>query len=100
MKAGFEPKVFEGRAMIAGNVCLNRLYGIIYPSFMLGGIPQQVPPVITADRSTPLNGVNVATTTTDIGVNPIALFNKPKPTEHPSVVTTPGEGQVGSVYVD
>lgn len=61
LQPGKEPKIFEGRAMIAGNVCLNRLYGIVYPAFMLGGVTQEVAPVVPADYSTPLNEVSVNT---------------------------------------
>lgn len=61
LQPGKEPKVFEGRAMIAGNVCLNRLYGIVYPAFTLGGVTQEVAPVVPADYSTPLNEVSVNT---------------------------------------
>lgn len=32
---GKPTQVFEARAMIAGNVCMNRTHGIVYPLFVL-----------------------------------------------------------------
>lgn len=58
LQTGKEPKVFEGRAMIAGNVCLNRLYGIVYPAFTLNKVSQEV----TTAMSVPLNDLSVETT--------------------------------------
>lgn len=72
--------------MIAGNVCLNRLYGIIYPAFVLGGTKQPIPPVVSFDSSTLLNEVTTTTTTSDIAINPIAVLSKTTKTE-----TTPGK---------
>ena len=70
-------KVFEGRAMIAGNVCMNRMHGIIYPQFSIrtpkGLIPQPVEPVDVKDwYSEPLNAEYVDTTRGALGLNPIA----------------------------
>lgn len=86
---GKGPQVFEGRAMIAGNVCINRLYGITYPSFTINSTTQTGAPVVSVDSSTVLNEVNVATTTTDGGINPIAVFaNKVKKEVTPGKPTT------------
>lgn len=69
VQPGKEPKVFEGRAMIAGNVCLNRLYGVVYPAFVFGSAAQEVVPPVSMDMSTSLNVEGVETTTSDLGVN-------------------------------
>lgn len=49
---GKEPSFFEGRAMIAGNVCINRLHGIVYPLFEIGGKTQVASPLPQIEEAT------------------------------------------------
>jgi len=62
--------------MIAGNVCLNRLHGIVYPLFSLAGATQQVENVPTVDvaYSTVLDTPEVLTTQDVGGLNPTAAL--------------------------
>lgn len=75
-QSGKDPKVFEGRAMIAGNVCLNRLHGIVYPLFALAGAVQQAESIPTVDvaYSTTLDTPEVLTTQDVGGLNPTAAL--------------------------
>lgn len=108
LQPGREAKIFEGRAMIAGNVCMNKIYGIAYPLFSLPGVSlQKADPVVVVDvaYATPLNEVNIASNTTDGGATPLALLSKSTKTqttttERPAIITTPGEGQVGNIVVN
>lgn len=107
VQKGKETQIFEGRAMISGNVCMNKIYGIVYPLFSFSGSSQKADmvPVVDVAYTTPLNEVNIATNTTDGGLSPLALLSKSTKTqttvsEQPAVITTPGEGQVGSIIVN
>lgn len=83
VQIGKEPKVFEGRAMIAGNVCLNRLYGIVYPAFIIGGVKQEVTPTVSSEYSTPLNETKVSTLQTAVGVNTLGVIKHVTETKVP-----------------
>ena len=70
-------KVFEGRAMIAGNVCMNRMHGLVYPRFSLsaktGPITQPTDIIEIKDGySVPLNKEYVDTSLGALGINPVA----------------------------
>lgn len=69
VQSGKEMKIFEGRAMISGNICLNRLHGIVYPLFSLTGVVQQADNVAIVDYSTPLNKEEADIKQTAAGVN-------------------------------
>jgi hypothetical protein len=77
-------RVIEGRAMVAGNVCMNLMYTIWYPLFevppVLPGekpVQQTLEPVASMDATAMLNGQSVQVGESAIGLNPIAaLANK------------------------
>jgi hypothetical protein len=72
-------KVFEARAMIAGNVCLNRTHGIVYPLFAIN-VPGQPPvtqsanAVATLDYTTPTNYSGVEARQSALGLSPIGAI--------------------------
>ena len=104
-QAGKTTQVFEGRSMIAGNVCMNRIHGIAYPLFELesttpGRTITQQPtgPVATMDYGAAVNVVGVTGAESALGLSPIALAaklkqnrNNPPPQQNqPAPNTTPG----------
>lgn len=72
LQDGKGTKVFEGRAMVAGNVCMNRMHGIVYPAFQLAdGGRQGISPVGTMDATAQLNVMGVDLEQSSIGINTI-----------------------------
>jgi hypothetical protein len=75
-------KVFEGRAMIAGNVCMNRIFGIGYPAFSLrpidGGTPvlQGIEAVGSVDYTAQLNAQWLTVGESAIGLSPLGILSK------------------------
>ena len=61
---------------INGNVCINRLYGIVYPAFALGGVKQESIPTVSMEYGTPLNAIGVTTTQTAVGLSVLGLVSK------------------------
>jgi|GEM_PF-3582125 len=108
-------KVFEARAMIAGNVCLNRTHGIVYPLFEIKKngttIVQSSESVVTLDYTTPTNISSVEARQSALGLSPVGAILKsrsgkngaenrdghttpdnpttPPPTPAPDVLVTP-----------
>lgn len=77
VQKGKEMRVFEGRAMVAGNVCMNRMHGIVYPAFELtDGGRQGIPPVGTMDATAQLNAMGVDLVQSSVGINPVAAALK------------------------
>lgn len=62
--------------MIAGNKCLNRTNGIIYPLFEIGGVKQSSNPQVSLDYTTPTNINTVDASLSAIGINPIAVATR------------------------
>ena len=68
-------KIFEGRAMIAGNICMNRMHGIIYPAFELKTpkdgktetIKQNVTPAASMDASAAIGVSMIETRVSAVG---------------------------------
>lgn len=50
-----ETKFLEGRAMVAGNICLNLTYAIGYPAFELDGIKEDIKPAWSVDMEASLD---------------------------------------------
>lgn len=68
LQDGKGTKVFEGRAMVAGNVCMNRMHGIVYPAFQLAdGDRQAITPVGTMDATAQLNAMGVSLEKSSVG---------------------------------
>lgn len=102
------PAFFEGRALIAGNVCVNRLHGIIYPTFELNGVTQGVTPppqiditeTVSSSETTTIGGeaintpINVSIATGWIGDKPVDTTTTPPGT------TTGPTTQPGGDIVD
>lgn len=100
------PAFFEGRALIAGNVCVNRLHGIIYPSFELNGVTQGVTPPPQIDVTETLSTSETMTIggeaiNTPINVSVAAGWIGEKPAE-PTSTTNPTAPttQPGGTIVD
>lgn len=86
VQKGKETQVFEGRSMIAGNVCMNRTVGIAYPLFELSipgqrSVAQPVGPAASMDYSAAVNLVGVQGAESAIGLNPIFAIHKLKETK-------------------
>lgn len=81
LQDGKDTKVFESRAMIAGNACANRSYHIAYPAFSISTpsqvVNQSIVPAGSIDAYGPTAPVGqlgtVQTRETALGVNLIAL---------------------------
>lgn len=73
LQAGKETKFVEARAMVAGNVCMNRVYAIAYPVFELWDASQKVEAPMVVDYSAGLNVQEVTTQENPIWINPIAV---------------------------
>ncbi len=104
IQEGKGTKIFEGRAMVAGNVCMNRMHGIVYPVFELQtpGVvtapkKQWVPLVATMDASAALDITTIETQQSAIGVSVPGLISNivPRHTK-PDVTTTPGNTNVST----
>ncbi|MDD2892140.1 MAG: hypothetical protein PHQ95_04190 [Candidatus Gracilibacteria bacterium] len=93
LQPGKESRVFEGRAMIAGNVCLNRLFGITYPSFS----PQGMDSVVAMDAVAVLNKLSTKATVSALGINTIgaAANRAANGSSTPAISTTGGGGNAG-----
>ncbi|MBC7498302.1 hypothetical protein H7170_01535 [Candidatus Gracilibacteria bacterium] len=106
LQEGKGTKVFEARARIAGNLCLNRTHGIVFPLFGLppsaGNPPvrQGVESVATLDYTTPTKENDVTTRKSALGGSPVAaLVNQltkkpgsPNQPNNPTPTTTPQTG--------
>jgi GH24 family phage-related lysozyme (muramidase) len=99
LQEGKGTKVFEARAMIAGNVCMNRTYGIVYPAFELAGIAkkQDISIPATLDYSTPTNMSSVEARQSALGLSPAGVYARvqqnrvqSQQAEPPTAVTQPG----------
>jgi hypothetical protein len=90
-------QVFEARAMIAGNVCMNRTHGIVYPLFELpvDGKPvsQSAAPMASLDYTTPTNIAWVEAGKSALWLSPAALIQRTHTPEKPNPSTQPGQGQ-------
>jgi len=62
LTANKAPAFFEGRALIAGNVCVNRLHGIIYPTFSINGKSQGIVPPPQIDATETVSTTETITT--------------------------------------
>jgi hypothetical protein len=86
LQAGKDTKYFEGRAMIAWNVCMNRMHGIVYPLFTYAkkwvewkgatykSIDQKSDPVASMDASAMTNIGAVETQKWSVGINPAVVI--------------------------
>lgn len=64
--------------MIAGNVCMNRMHGIVYPAFEIESgngdtVQQSIDPVASVDATAMLNVQAVGVEQSSIGMNPGAV---------------------------
>lgn len=66
-------KIIEARAMVAGNVCMNRVYAIAYPVFELWDASQKVDAPMVVDYSAALNTQEVRTQENPIWINPFGV---------------------------
>lgn len=102
LQPGKGTKVFEARAMIAGNICMNRTHGIIYPLFQLQWkegeiIPQKANPAASLDYTTPTTVSSVEARQSALGLSTLALIAKLIPDRKASnttIKTEPGETRV------
>jgi hypothetical protein len=67
--------------MIAGNVCMNRMHGIIYPAFQIassngGVLSQDIPVVAKMDATASLNTDIVQVDKDGVGINTIGALSK------------------------
>jgi hypothetical protein len=69
------PVMFETRAMIQGNRCMNYTVGIGYPVFTINQRTQTQVPVVNVEGSTPLNIQAVKTNRLDVGVSTIGAID-------------------------
>ena len=82
LQTGKNTRIFEWRAMIAGNVCMNRLHGVVYPAFEIvptqpwttQTIRQPISPAGHMDATAQLNLVTLVTTEAAGGISPIPLI--------------------------
>lgn len=102
------PAFFEGRALIAGNVCVNRLHGIIYPTFELNGVTQGITPppqidvteTVSSSETTTIGGEAI-NTPINVSVAVGWIGDKPtEPTSTPPGTTTGPATQPGGEIVD
>lgn len=90
-----KPVFFEARAMIQGNVCMNRMHGIGYPVLGFPGAPAQPVdlPVDLDGRTIEGDSGNVAASSVEdlaAGVNPIVVaMNMKAKTEEPPEPSNP-----------
>ncbi|EKD29706.1 MAG: hypothetical protein ACD_78C00311G0001 [uncultured bacterium (gcode 4)] len=92
-----KPQFFEARAMINGNVCVNRVDGLAFPTFQAPKLPPQVivvPEIATEWLGAPV-GVLIATTT-EAGVG-IGFKKGGESAEQQPTNTVPGGTQSGEV---
>jgi len=83
--------------MIAGNVCLNRLYGITYPVFG----SQKVSSVVSMDTSVPFNTNTTETRVIAGGMNTIGVAKAASSNANNSnsASSTGGSGTIGGPVV-
>jgi hypothetical protein len=100
------PKFIQGLAMTGGNLCMNRVYGIGYPSFKVGDSAQPITPSISIDASETtqsargeevVGGTEFGYDTTNFGLAAGYVEVPDAVNTATPITTTPGASQGGTV---
>jgi hypothetical protein len=100
------PKFIQGLAMTGGNLCMNRVYGIGYPSFKVGDSSQPITPSMSIDASETttqsaqggeVGGTEFGYDTTNFGLAAGYVEVPDAVNTATPITTTPGASQGGTV---